>query len=122
MNVFAVAIGGGLGAVFRYWLDGVIARRQTTPFPLSTLVINVSGSTMLGLVVAAMLNGDLPPVAQVWIVSGFFGGYTTFSTFVYETLRLVESESWRQAFWNVALSGPLSFGGAALTYLLIVRT
>lgn len=45
-----------------------------------------------------MLNGDLPAGVQTWIVSGFFGGYTTFSTFVYETLRLVESESWRQVF------------------------
>jgi fluoride exporter len=118
--VLAVALGGGAGAVLRYWVEGVVVRRQRTPFPLSTLIVNVSGSIGLGLVVAAMLNGDLPAAAGPWVVTGFFGGYTTFSTFVYETVRLVEDGAWRYVAWNLALSGPLSFLGAGLAYWAIL--
>lgn len=119
MRVLAVAIGGGLGAAARYWVEGAVAKRQQTPFPLSTLLVNVSGSLLLGAVVAAMVKGDLPPATGTWVVAGLFGGYTTFSTFIYETVRMLEDGAWRYAFWNVALSGPLSFVGAGLGYLVV---
>ena len=121
MRVLAVALGGGAGAILRYWVEGVVARRQETPFPLSTLVVNVSGSIALGAVIAAMVNGDLPETVGTWLVAGFFGGYTTFSTFVYETVKLIEDGAWRYVVWNLALSGPLSFIGAGLSYWAVIR-
>jgi fluoride exporter len=117
MNALGVAVGGGLGALARYWVDGLVSKRQRSPFPLGTLAINVSGSALLGLVVGLATRGSLSTTAALWLGTGLIGGYTTFSTFTYETLRLIEDRAWGYAAWNVALSGPLSFAAAAATYL-----
>jgi fluoride exporter len=119
MTALAVILGGGLGAFARYRLEGLIARRQRTPFPLSTLLINVSGSSALGALVGAVTAGRLSPAALPLIGTGFLGGYTTFSTFTYETLRLIEDGAWRYVVWNLLLSGPLSFAGAAITFFVL---
>ena len=113
-----IFFGGGVGALLRYGVEGAISDRHRSPFPLSTLVINVSGSAALGLIAGLLTRGALPANAALWIGTGVVGGYTTFSTFTYETLRLVEDSAWRYVGWNVALSGPLSFGAAGATYLL----
>lgn len=118
MTALAVAVGGGLGALARYVVEGVIAPRQQSPFPLSTLVVNVSGSTLLGALIGAATGGHVPTTLLDWLGTGFLGGYTTFSTFTYETVRLIEDGAWRYVAWNVALSGPLCFTGAAAAYLL----
>jgi len=119
LELLGVAIGGGAGALARYILEGGIAQRQQSPFPLSTLVINVSGSIALGVLVGLVVANDLASGVLVWGGTGFLGGYTTFSTFTYETLRLIEDDAWRYAAMNVLLSAPLSFGGAGLAYLLV---
>jgi len=118
VEVLGVAIGGGTGALARYILEGIIAERQQSPFPLSTLVINVTGSIALGVLVGMVLSGTTPSGVLVWGGTGFLGGYTTFSTFTYETLKLIEDGVWRYAAMNVLLSGPLSFLGAALGYVV----
>ena len=118
MELLGVAIGGGAGALARYILEGVIAQRQQSPFPLSTLAINVSGSIALGVLVGLVVADDLPSGVLVWGGTGFLGGYTTFSTFTYETLHLIEDGVWRYAAMNVLLSAPLSFGGAGLAYFM----
>lgn len=118
MNAIGVLIGGGLGALARYLVEGVVAERQRSPFPLSTLIVNVSGSAALGAVVGAVGHGWLSMSAGLWIGTGFIGAFTTFSTFTYETVRLVEDGAWRSAIWNIALSGPLSFGAAYLTFMM----
>jgi CrcB protein len=117
VNAIGVMLGGGLGALARYLVEGVVAGRQRSPFPLGTLIVNVSGSAALGAVVGAVGHGWLPASAGLWIGTGFIGAFTTFSTFTYETLRLVGAGAWRSASWNVALSGSLSVGAASLTYL-----
>lgn len=119
MTALAIAVGGGIGALARYRLEGVIAPRQRTPFPLSTLVINVTGSTALGLLVGAVgLSAGVVPL----LGTGFLGGYTTFSTFTYENMQLVQDRAWRYVAWNVVLSGSLSFAGAAAGYALMRLT
>lgn len=118
MTVLGLAIGGGLGALARYCIEGVIAPRQRSPFPLSTLVVNVAGSFMLGGLVGLVVTDRLPDYWLIWGGTGFLGAFTTFSTFTYETVQLIEQRAWRYAWSNLALSGPLSFAAAAGGYLL----
>lgn len=118
MTIFGLAIGGGLGALARYYLEGVVAPRQRSPFPLSTLIVNVSGSFFLGVLVGLGLTGRLPDSWLLWGGAGFLGAFTTFSTFTYEMAQLIEDRAWRYATWNLILIGPLSFGAAAVGYSL----
>lgn len=118
MTAIGVLIGGGIGALARFGMEGVIAQRQRSPFPLSTLIVNVSGSAVLGIIVGLAGRGTLSLEAAVWLGTGVVGGYTTFSTFTYETVRLIEDGAWRYAGLNILLSGPLSFAAAAGTFLL----
>jgi CrcB protein len=114
-----VATGGALGAAARYLLDRTIAVRQRGPFPLGTLVINVSGSIALGLLIGLAVAHRIPASVVTWAGTGFLGAYTTFSTFTFETLRLLEDGAWRYAAWNLLLSGPLSFAGALVGFLAV---
>lgn len=118
MTILGLAIGGGLGALARYQLTGVVATRARSPFPTGTLTVNVVGSFLLGSWVALALAGRIPDSVLVWGGAGFLGAFTTFSTFIYETLQLLEDQAWSYAVWNLVLSGPLSFGAAALGYVL----
>jgi CrcB protein len=113
VTILLLAVGGALGAAARYGVEGLIAPRQRGPFPLSTLVVNVLGSAALG-ALAGATHGAVPLPAG----AGFLGAFTTFSTFTYETVRLMEEGSWRYAAWNVALTAPLSFAAAGVGFLL----
>ena len=93
----AVALAGGVGAACRMTLDGVIKERVRVPYPLGTTVINVSGSLVLGFVTA--VAAGLGPWAVV-LGTGLLGGYTTFSTASYETVRLAQEGRWRVAVAN----------------------
>lgn len=86
-----VGAGGFFGAVARFLLSTVIARRLEHPFPWATFVINVSGSFVLGLTATLLVNRILPPVWRYTFAIGFLGAYTTFSTFEYETAQLPSS-------------------------------
>jgi fluoride exporter len=119
MTMLLVAVGGALGAAARYLLDRTIATRQTSPFPLGTLVINVTGSVALGGLLGWADRDQLPSSIVAWAGTGFLGAYTTFSTFTFETVRLMEDGAWRYAAWNMLLSGPLSFAGALAAFLAI---
>jgi fluoride exporter len=98
-----VGLGGFLGANARYWLGGWIAARWGTEFPWSTFVINVSGSFILGLFLSLITERFAVPGAltlRLVVAIGFVGAYTTFSTFEFETLALVQTETWVRAFGN----------------------
>jgi CrcB protein len=98
--VLAVAVAGGIGAVARLVLDGVLRSRFAPNFPLGTTVINVSGSLLLGLVTGLALTHGLPTEWRVVLGTGFLGGYTTFSTASYETVRLAQQRRYRAALIN----------------------
>lgn len=83
-------LAGAAGAVARFVLDSSIKQRWRTPFPWATMVINVSGSLLLGVLAGLVLFDDQSAVWQTVIGTGFCGGYTTFSTASFETVRLVE--------------------------------
>ena len=101
-NLFWVSLGGVLGANARYLLDGWIAAWLGPAFPYGTLVINVSGSMILGILYGVLEARTLSPVLRLVVGIGFLGAYTTFSTFTYETIRLVEDGSLLRAFVYVA--------------------
>src|SRR5689334_14649785 len=87
----AVAAGGALGAVLRYYLGGTALGRAAAPFPTATFVINVTGSFVLGLFLTlATERVHMSTHLRLAIAVGFVGAYTTFSTFEYETAKLIE--------------------------------
>jgi fluoride exporter len=86
-----VGIGGGLGSILRFWLGSYIGSKMGTRFPFGTLVINVTGSFLIGLVYALLIaKTTWSPNWRYLIPIGFIGGYTTFSSFEYETLRTIQ--------------------------------
>jgi fluoride exporter len=121
MKYLAVAAGGAVGAVARYFLGGTVLSRIASPFPTATFVINVTGSFILGffLTVAAE-RVHFSPHLRLAVAVGFVGAYTTFSTFEYETLRLSEERGWTLSLLNVMLSVVVGFaavwGGMALAH------
>jgi fluoride exporter len=101
--VVLVAVGGAAGAVARFLVDGFVTERAGGVFPWGTLVINASGSFVLGLLFAlAMERGILPAEIRPPLMIGFLGAYTTFSTYMLESWRLVESGSVGLAIANLA--------------------
>ena len=96
-----VGLGGFVGANARYLLGGWIAARFGSTFPYGTLVINVTGSFILGLIMGTLEGHVLSPVVRLALAIGFVGAYTTFSTWTYATMRLLEDGSWELAFANV---------------------
>ncbi|HVX06800.1 fluoride efflux transporter CrcB [Humibacter sp.] len=84
-----VALSGGLGAVARFVLDGVLRTRLRWVVPAGTLVINVSGSLLLGVLTGITVFHAAPDDWRIVLGTGFLGGYTTFSTASFETARLV---------------------------------
>jgi len=89
MMVVWVACAGSLGAVARFVVDGAIRHRRNTEFPWATVMINVTGSLILGFLVGVVLFHGAPREIQVIAGVGFCGGYTTFSTASMETIRLL---------------------------------
>lgn len=114
MTVVLVLLGGALGAPLRYLTDRWVQAHHDSVLPWGTLVVNVAGSLVLGAVAAAVAAGTWPPWVLTFVGIGFCGALTTFSTFGYETLRLVEDGAALEALGNVLLSVVLAFGGCLL--------
>ena len=128
-NMLLLMLGGALGTYARYsigkWFD---LQPWAQSFPFGTLFINTTGSFILA-VAAVIILDRLPPEHQGWYLlvgTGFCGGYTTFSTFEWETFKLVRDGSWWYAFGNVAGSVVAGFigvlAGVILTNLLFPRS
>lgn len=90
----ALALAGGLGAAARLLLDGVIRERIGGVTPWGTIIINLTGSLLLGLITGLAVSHVLPEAVHVVVGTGFLGGYTTFSTASYETIRLLQERRW----------------------------
>ncbi|HXW87023.1 MAG TPA: fluoride efflux transporter CrcB [Streptosporangiaceae bacterium] len=118
MIVLAVLAGGMIGAPTRYLVDRAFQGRHDTVFPWGTLTVNLAGSAVIGFLLGAQRHLGLPPTAFALLGTGLCGGLTTFSTFSYETLRLLEDGALGEAGLNVI--GSLAAGVllAWLGYLL----
>jgi CrcB protein len=99
--VLAVLAGGMLGAPARYLADRLIQARRDAVFPWGTFAVNVVGSAIVGFLLGAQAHLGVPPVVFALLATGFCGGLTTFSTFGYETLRLLEDGALGEAGLNV---------------------
>lgn len=124
MSALAIFLGSGLGGLARWWLSGVIAHRVGETFPWGTLVVNVTGSFVIGLF--AGLTGPegrflAPPVFRQFFMIGICGGYTTFSSFSLQTLSLAEQGDWFRAGANVGLSVVLCLAGVWLGHLVALN-
>ncbi|SBN63853.1 CrcB protein [Curtobacterium sp. 9128] len=117
LEVLLVAVGGGVGAALRFLLDGLVKAR-VSGFPLGTVVINVSGSLVLGLLTGLGQAGTLALPAVAILGTGMMGGYTTFSTASVETVQLLRSGKTRLAVLNGLGMLVVSVGAAALGLLL----
>ncbi len=90
MNLLLVALGGAIGSAARYLVGVFIGNHFGPDFPWGTFIVNVSGSFLIGVVVAFVGGGILPAEARPFLAVGVLGGYTTFSTYSHETLQLVQ--------------------------------
>ena len=120
-----VALGSAIGGVSRYLLGGQVQRMLDTTFPAGTLLVNVTGSFLLGAIIRyALETPSLTPEVRAFLTIGFCGGYTTFSTFSYETMALLEDGEWARAGVYITASVILSliatFLGLALARQVIV--
>lgn len=105
-----VIIGSALGGMARYGVSGAVARRIGESFPGGTLVVNVSGSFVIGLFAALVAPGGAvagKEAAGLFVMTGLCGGYTTFSSFSLQTLNLVRSGEWLRAVVNIVASTAL---------------
>ena len=113
MTLALVMLAAAVGAPLRYLVDQAVQHRRDGPFPAGTLTINVSGSLLLGLLTGLATHHGLSPQALAVLGAGLLGAYTTFSTFSYETIRLLAGGAALQATLNVAVSLLLGLGAAA---------
>jgi CrcB protein len=122
VNVLLVIVGAAIGAPLRFLSDRAVQTRHDTLFPWGTFAVNVFGSLILGLLAGAVSAGSASRQVQLAVGTGFCGALTTFSTFSYETLRLLEDDARFFAAANVVASIVAGVGaaflGVALSHLI----
>ena len=112
MTALLICLLGGLGAAARFAVDGAVRQRWATSWPVGTVVVNVSGSFVAGVLAGAALSGAVGGTGAAAAVTGFCGGYTTFSTAMVETVRLARGGRTPRAVLNAV-------GTALLTVLAV---
>ncbi len=123
MNDFSlISLGAILGANMRYWLGDWAARRWGTAFPFGTVLINLTGSFILGFIVSAFVDRlGIDPRWRAMLVIGFLGSYTTFSTYTLESVNLASNGQWALGALNL-LGSALAGGLAAFLGLWLGRS
>jgi CrcB protein len=118
-QVLAIAGGGAVGALLRYWVSSGVYLLAGRDFPYGTLVVNVLGSLLMGFLYIWLLERTLGGVAmRAFVLIGLLGAFTTFSTFSMETLNLMEAGQMGRAILNTLMSVVLCIGAAALGVML----
>lgn len=106
-----ICLGGAIGTGLRYLTSGLAARWLGADFPYGTLIVNVVGSFLIGLIqqigIASLL---IPDATRLFLTVGIMGGLTTYSSFSYETVRLAQMGAWSEAWVNVLVTTALCLG------------
>jgi CrcB protein len=103
LNIFLIAIGGALGSVARYLISTFVLRTTGTLFPLGTFVVNVIGCLAFGAIAgAASQRVQLAPALRLFLLTGILGGFTTFSSYAFESFTLVRDGQFLWASLNIA--------------------
>src|SRR3954468_2564223 len=117
-----IAFGGAAGSVLRYVLGRAIQGTSASGFPIGTMIVNISGCFLIGILLRQFLNMQVSAELRAFLVVGFCGGFTTFSTFSGETIGLIEGGEYQRAATYVALSVVLclaaTFAGIASMRML----
>jgi fluoride exporter len=117
VQLFLVCLGSAIGGGARYLVSTTLATWLGPAFPYGTLAVNLVGSFVMSVVMVAGLEAEvLSPVARVSFATGVLGGFTTYSAFNYETLRLMESGAWGAAVANVTITVGGGFLAGALGF------
>lgn len=109
-----IFLGAGIGANGRYWLGQVLTAKLGTAFPWATMLVNISGSLLIGVAMGFLLPHPASNPWRLLVVVGILGGYTTFSTFSFETVQLIQLRNYGPAFAYVVSSCVLSIAGTWL--------
>lgn len=118
--IWLIGIGGSLGAAARYLLGNFInKKKKLNPFPLGTWIINITGSFLLGLLVNLHFKNEISNGVWLFLGVGFCGAYTTFSTFGYETISLIESNKKVLAGVYVLTSVIISIMAAIIGFIIL---
>lgn len=115
MKIVLIGAGGALGSVARYLLDGWVQRLAPSGFPLGVLAVNVLGSFSIGFVMTLFeARGTLDSTLRLTLVTGVLGGFTTYSSFNYQTLELLRSRAWMAGGLNLLGTVVLCLGAGLL--------
>jgi CrcB protein len=114
-NYVFVALGGGLGSALRYWVSGIVPRYAGSQFPFGILLVNIVGCFFIGLFMSSIEERfAISPTLRMFITVGILGGFTTFSTFSYETVAMLRDSEFLKAGAYVGASVFLGLGATHL--------
>jgi CrcB protein len=119
LNYLLVGLGAGIGGSFRYFISSVASEKLPVFYPFGTLIVNVFGSIILGILLFRFDDRELlSQSVKVLLGVGFCGGLTTFSTFSFETVKLLQDSQFLLAAINIAANVLFSIGGVYIGYLI----
>lgn len=118
LKYLILGLGGAIGTMLRYFVGGLDYKLSNGVFPSSTLVVNVTGSLLIGIFWGIMDRFTIPPTIRIFISIGLLGGYTTFSTFSLENFNLLRDGEYQIAIINILLSVILSIVAVFVGYII----
>ena len=118
MNFFAIAIGGSIGALLRYWVSQIVNNNiVVNSFPIGTLLVNASGCFIGGIIIGGLAS-KFSSETKSFVVIGILGSYTTFSSFGMETINLIQDDKIKSALIYIASTFILTLTGVILGYII----